>query len=313
MSEENPEKNPEENPEENPVLPKLIETSEIKAREARKRGLEVEYDRTVKAAIEPEPDSQYSQDSQDSAASDYSISNAPNIYRDMYTHQQVRRDTDRMMVDKERRRFVEADAELRSNLKKLAELTSEDETLSSKVEINTDKNEEYLDFESPPIIDRRISVAANDKLSAQQVADLVASSLVQLLDNVSPDKIPEEMNRILDTPSNINYSRRLAPTNITERNIKKLNRFDLFDTAINKALDELDQKRKTPTEKFTSYFEFIKDKIYTWLGLTQGGYARGKTRRNKRNKQNKSKKGKQSNKRSKRRRRTSKRRRTHRK
>ena len=296
---------------ENKVLSELIETSEINANEARKRGLQVAEDREQKNL---DPNS-YSQDSnsQDSQKSNYSISEDPFALQ-IYTHQQVRPNTDRMMVDKKRRRFVEADAELRTNLKKLAELTSEDETLSSKVEINTDKNEEYLDSESPPIIDRRISVAANDKLSAQQVADLVASSLVQLLDNVSPDKIPEEMNRILDTPSNINYSRRLAPTNITERNIKKLNRFDLFDTAINKALDELDQKRKTPTEKFTSYFKIVQYKIYKWLGLPlQGGYARGKTRRNKRNKQNKSKKCKQSNKRSKRRRRTSKRRRTLRK
>ena len=197
----------------NPVLPKLIETSKKNAEEARKRGLEVENDRKVKAAIEPEPDSQNSQDSQNSAASNYSISYAPNIYRDMYTHQQERSSTDRNIVDEERRRFVEADATLRSNLEELAVLASEHETLSSKVKINTDENKEYTDSEIPPTIDRRISVAANDKLSAQQVADLVEISLVQLLDNVSPDQIPEEMERILATPSNINYGTK-KPRNV---------------------------------------------------------------------------------------------------
>jgi len=292
---------------EKPVFEELSETSEIKAKEARKRGLQVEYDRIAKAAIEPD-----SQNSQDSTASDYSISYAPTKVRKMYTHQQERSDKDIDLISGLRRRYVEADAELRSNLEKLAELASEDETLSSKVEINTDKNREYPDVESPPAIDMRISVAANDKLSAQQVVDLVASSLVQLLDNVSPDQIPEKMDRILASPSNVNYGRKRAPTNITDKNINTLYRFDLFDTAITKALNELDKRYNSTTRRFQrtfiSYFKFIKDKIYTWLGLplVMGGYAKGKTRRHKRNKQNKSKKGKQRSKRSKRRRRTNK-------
>jgi hypothetical protein len=225
----------------------------------------------------------------------------------MYTPQHIRSSKNRKTVDDLRSSFAAEDAKLRSSLIDLYNLEEDKPTTISHAEAP-----DTITFNSS--ITPTITVRAHDKESADQVVDLVVSSLVQSLNGVPPDEIPKEMDKILATPSNVNYGTKKPIIAITERNMKKLKRFDLFDTAINKALTQLDEKHKSTTEKFTSYFGFIKDKIYTWLGLTlQGGYARGKTRRNKRNKQNKSKKGKQSNKRSKRRRRTSKRRRTHRK
>jgi len=229
------------------------------------------------------------------------------------SRQQQNRDYNR----EARLKVVENDAKKRAEIIALFEEWEKDypPAVSS---VTFDENQNTEGPAKLKTLEGTVTVEEKRRQKSIVVADKVSDILFELLKDIQHDQVNTKIDELIANASPVNKSFKRSNDKLTVRQLNHLYNADLFDDALNKTIEKINNYKTSDTAA-AAYTKGIidsdKDKLSSWLfgTTTEGGYSRSKTiKRSKKSKKRRSSKKltkrirslKQSKKRSKKRRRS---------
>jgi hypothetical protein len=146
--------------------------------------------------------------------------------------------------------------------------------------------------------DNVLTVEENRRQKSRVVADKVSDILFELLKDIPHDQVNTKIYELIANASPVNKSVKRSDDELTVRQVNNLKNAGLFDDALNKTIEKINNY-KTSNTAAAAYTKGIidididKDKLSSWLfgTTTEGGYSRSKTiKRSKKSKKRRSSK-----------------------
>ena len=173
----------------------------------------------------------------------------------------------------------------------------EEDNPPPKARVTIDENQNKLVGEKRKYMgDNVLTVEENRRQKSRDVADRVSIILFELLKDIPPEDVNTKIDELIANASPVNKSFKRSNDKLTVRQLNHLYNADLFDDALNKTIEKINNYKTSDTAA-AAYTKGIidsdKEKLSSWLfgTTTEGGYSRSKTiKRSKKSKKRRSSK-----------------------
>lgn len=195
-----------------------------------------------------------------------------------------------------RLKVVENDAKERPEIIALFEEWEKDNP-PPKSRVTIDENQNTEGTSNRGTLEGTLTVEEKRIQKSKVVADKVSDILFELLKDIPPEEVNTKIDELIANASRVNKSLKYSDK-LTVRQVNNLKNAGLFDDALNKTIEKINNY-KTSNTAAAAYTKGIidididKDKLSSWLfgTTTEGGYSRSKTiKRSKKSKKRRSSK-----------------------